>query len=95
MADRLEDVGAAALMAIPRSWRISEAEDGRGLLCYFDPFLEDVTIRHLTAPERASRLDKVASVSALIEVEVDSAYDPDHNSLFEQSSLFDPSKEVK
>jgi len=31
---------------------------------YFDPFLEDVSIRCLTAPERADRLTRPLSVSA-------------------------------
>jgi len=46
------------------SWRVCAAEDGRGLLVYFDPFLEDVEIRHLTGPERADRLTSPVSVSA-------------------------------
>ena len=65
-------------MAIPRSWRVSNAFDGRGLLVYFDPFLEDVAIRQLTGPERASRLDRSGSVSALVEVEEDLEYDGAH-----------------
>jgi len=51
--------------------------DQRGILVYFDPFLEDVSIRVLTAPERADRLDKVASVSAVErnETQLDFDYD--------------------
>jgi len=33
-------------------------------MVYFDPYLEDVSIRVLTAPERADRLTKPLSVSA-------------------------------
>jgi len=51
------------------SWRIVSALDSRGLLCYFDPFTEDISIRVLTAPERAARLDSKSSVSALDEDE--------------------------
>jgi len=47
-----------------RSWRIARAEDGRGLLVWFDPLLEDVSIRSLTGPERAARLTEPVSVSA-------------------------------
>jgi len=54
------------------------AEDGRGLLMYFDPYLEDVSLRALTAPERADRLTKGVSVSALVEVETDADYDQLH-----------------
>jgi len=64
------------------SWRISTAIDKRGLLCYFDPYLEDISIRVLTAPERAARLvDSPVSVSALVEVEDDSDYCENHNQL--------------
>ncbi len=64
-----------------RGWRVCAAEDGRGLLVYFDPYLEDVSIRHLTAPERADRLTEGVSVSALVEGEgpqLDFDYDPLH-----------------
>jgi len=61
-----------------RSWRISSALDSRGLMCYFDPFLEDISIRVLTGPEKAARLTESVSVSALVEVEDDFAYDPEH-----------------
>ena len=67
---------------IVRSWRISEAQDGRGLMVYFDPYLEDVSIRALTGPERARRFDKSVSVSALVEVETDESYVQKHNELF-------------
>jgi len=52
-----------------RSWRIARAEDGRGLLVWFDPMLEDVSVRTLTGPERAHRLTEYGSVSALPETE--------------------------
>jgi len=52
------------------------------LLVYFDPFLEDISIRLLTAPERAARLvDSPVSVSALPETEtfpLDLDYDSSH-----------------
>jgi len=60
------------------AWRCCAAEDGRGLLVYFDPYLEDVSIRALTGPERADRLTSRVSVSALVEVEVDADYDQLH-----------------
>ncbi len=66
---------------IVASWRVAEAHDGRGLLVYFDPFLEDVSIRTLTGPERASRLTRSVSVSALVEVEVDAEYCSEHKQL--------------
>jgi len=48
-------------------------------MCYFDPYLEDISIRVLTAPERSARLvDIPVSVSALVEVEDDSDYDENH-----------------
>ena len=78
-------------MAIVRSWRVSSASDGRGLLVYFDPYLEDVSVRMLTGPERADRLDKSGSVSALVEVETDAYYVRDHNQLFLGDSA-DPSE---
>ena len=65
-----------------RAWRVCQAQDGRGLLVYFDPYLEDVTIRHLTGPERADRLAGSLSLSASTEAEADAAYVPDHNNLF-------------
>jgi len=51
-------------------------------LVYFDPYLEDVSIRALTGPERADRLTSRVSVSALVEVEDDPDYVSDHNQLF-------------
>jgi len=67
-----------------RSWRIARAEDGRGLLVWFDPLLEDVSIRSLTGPERANRLTEYGSVRALPETEtaqLDLDYDPKHTEL--------------
>ena len=49
---------------------------------YFDPYLEEPSVRYLTAPERADRLTRPLSVSALVEVEVDADYVVDHNQLF-------------
>ena len=67
---------------------MSAAHDGRGLLMYFDPFLEDVSIRCLTAPERADRLTRPLSVSALPETEtqLDLDYVPNHNEIFEDGT---------
>jgi len=69
------------------SWRIARAADGRGLLCWFDPLLEDVEIRHLTAPERADRLTSMGSVSALVEGDgqLDLEYDSTHTELNDAS----------
>jgi len=67
---------------IVSAWRCASAEDNRGILVYFDPYLEDISIRVLTAPERAARLDIVDSVSALPEAEAmipfDFTYDEKH-----------------
>jgi len=68
------------------AWRCCAAEDGRGLLVYFDPFLEDISIRLLTGPERADRLTRSVSVNALAEVEVDLDYVPEHLELFDGAS---------
>ena len=60
------------------------AEDGRGLLCYFDPFMEDVSIRQLTASERADRLTRPLACAQLIETEtlpLDLDYDALHTEL--------------
>jgi len=59
------------------------AMDGRGILVYFDPYLEDVSIRVLTGPERADRLTGSLSVSALVEGDgqLDLDYDPTHKEL--------------
>jgi len=66
-----------------RSWRLCGASDGRGLLVYFDPFLEDVSVRVLTGPERASRLTGMGSVSAVErnETQLDFDYDETHKEL--------------
>ncbi len=50
---------------------------------YFDLYLEDISVRQLTAPERADRLTSGVSVSALVEVEaeLDLDYDPNHKEL--------------
>nr|APC94149.1 hypothetical protein [uncultured marine virus] len=47
---------------------------------YFDPYLEDPAVRQLTAPERADRLTRPLSVSALPEPEptLDLDYDALH-----------------
>ena len=70
------------------SWRICSAVDNRGLLCYFDPYTEDISIRALTAPERAARLDGSVSVSALDEDE-DTLTDNRENTLFLQLEIED------
>jgi len=67
-----------------RNWRIARAEDGRGLLVWFDPLLEDVTVRALTGPERARRLTEVVSVSASEnenDAQLDLDYDINHKEL--------------
>jgi len=68
---------------IVSDWRVCGAEDGRGLLVYFDPFLEDVKIRYLTAPERADRLTRMGSVRAAErnETQLDLDYDSTHTEL--------------
>ncbi len=68
---------------IVSDWRMCSAQDGRGLLVYFDPFLEDVSIRLLTAPERADRLTSPLSVSAspVAAAQLDLDYDPLHKEL--------------
>jgi len=65
---------------IVSDWRMCAAQDGRGLLMYFDPYLEEPSIRALTGPERADRLTSPLSVSALPEPEpeLDLGYDPKH-----------------
>jgi len=73
---------------IVSAWRCRAAADSRGLLVYFDPFLEDVSIRALTAPERADRLTSPLSVSALPEPEpvLDLDYDSLHTELNDGTS---------
>ncbi len=65
------------------SWRVCAAADGRGLLVYFDPYLEDLQLRLLTGPERADRLTSPLSVSGLDEdeVQLDLDYDSTHKEL--------------
>ncbi len=55
---------------------------------YFDPYLEDVDIRHLTAPERADRLTSPLACAQLIETEpeFDLDYVPNHNQVFEDGT---------
>ncbi len=55
-------------------------------MVYFDPFLEDVSIRSLTAPERADRLTRPLSVSASDEIEIDLDYVPEHMELFKDGA---------
>jgi len=70
------------------NWRVSEALDSRGLLVYFDPYLEDVSIRVLTGPERADRLTRMGSVRAAErnETQLDLDYDPLHKELNDGTS---------
>ncbi len=70
------------------SWRVCGAEDGRGLLVYFDPYLEDVAIRQLTAPERADRLTRPLACAQVTETEtqLDLDYVPNHNEIFEDGT---------
>jgi len=53
------------------NWRIVSALDDRGLMCYFDPYLEDISIRVLTAPERAARLDRSGKRERVEETETE------------------------
>jgi len=56
---------------------------------YFDPYLEDVSLRLLTAPERADRLTKPLSVSAsgpMDDAPLDLDYVPNHMELFDGTS---------
>jgi len=57
-------------------------------MVYFDPFLEDVSIRTLTAPERADRLTRPLSLSVLPDAgaQLDLGYDPTHIELNEDVS---------
>ncbi len=74
---------------IVSSWRVCQASDGRGCLVYFDPYLEDVAIRLLTAPERADRLTRPLSVSAsgpMADAPLDLDYVPNHMELFDGTS---------
>jgi len=53
-------------------------------MVYFDPYLEDVSIRHLTGPERADRLTTPLSVRASEnenEFQLDIDYDEKHKEL--------------
>jgi len=65
-----------------------QAQDGRGLLMYFDPYLEDPSVRQLTGPERADRLTSPVSVSAsgFDDPQLDLDYVPNHNELFLDAS---------
>jgi len=55
------------------------AQDGRGLLMYFDPYLEDPSVRVLTGPERADRLTRPLACAELTETEPE--FDLDYDSL--------------
>jgi len=73
---------------IVSDWRVASASDGRGLLVYFDPFLEDVSIRLLTAPERADRLTRPLACAPceVDEYPLDLDYDPTHTELNDGTS---------
>jgi len=64
----------------PASWRVCSAQDDRGLLVYFDPYLEDISIRVLTGPEKAARLTHKLACAPLDEDEaqLDFGYDSKH-----------------
>ncbi len=51
--------------AAPRSWRVTECVGAPGLMCYFDPAIEEVQLRYLTKDEKSLTLDKPRSVSGL------------------------------
>ena len=55
---------------------------------YFDPYLEDPSIRHLTAPERADRLTGSLACAQLTETEpeFDLDYDLTHRELNDGTS---------
>jgi len=57
-------------------------------MCYFDPLLEDISIRVLTAPERAVRLDIVSKRERVdrIESQLDLDYVENHNEVFEDGT---------
>jgi len=65
------------------AWRCRSAEDNRGILVYFDPFLEDISVRLLTAPEKAARLTIGLACAPLDEDEApfDLDYDQTHMEL--------------
>jgi len=52
-------------------------------LCYFDPYLEDISIRVLTGPEKAHRLTELVACAPLDEDEtqLDIGYDLNHKEL--------------
>ena len=47
-------------------WRCLQAQDEHGVMVYFDPRKERLTLRDLTEDEKSVRLDKLSSVSGLI-----------------------------
>ena len=49
-----------------RMWRCHMADDGIGIMVYFDPHIELLTLRDLTEDEKSTTLDKLSSVSGLI-----------------------------
>jgi len=57
-------------------------------MVYFDPYLEDVSIRCLTAPERADRLTRPLACAELTETEpeLDLDYVSNHRELFDGTS---------
>ncbi len=47
-------------------WRCHAADDGVGIMVYFDPHIELLTLRDLLEDEKSVTLDKLRSVSGLI-----------------------------
>ncbi len=47
-----------------RMWRMAKADDGWGMLVWFDPSKERVELRALTGAEELNYLDSLVSVSA-------------------------------
>jgi len=66
-------------------WRIA-AHEPFGLTCWFDPDSEELSLRSLTVVEKADRVDRIGSVSAMGEGEDGSARDPETG---EQLVLFE------
>ncbi len=56
-----------------RAWRVDDR--GAGVSVFYDPSIEQLELRDLTAEEKAVRLDSVGSVSALDEDEGSHVWD--------------------
>ena len=56
-------------------WRVMKAFDQEGLLVWFDPTSERLSLRDLTEAEKADMLDRSGSVSGLIRFDQDEITD--------------------